>query len=74
MLSHFRKSPVYMSVIFKFALGAQELLPFSTVDTAGFLSYSPSRKGEVQEEERQALELALSLQHFNPKSEMKCLV
>ena len=69
VLSQFRKSPVYMSVIFKFALGAQELPSFSTIDTAGFLSFSPSRKGE-----REALEPALALQHFNPKSEMKCLV
>lgn len=53
MLAQFRKSPVYMSVVLKFEPGTQELPSLSTVDTASFLSFSLSRKGEVQEEERQ---------------------
>ena len=52
VLAQFEVSSLDMSFALKFDLGFHELISLSTIEAMGFLSFLPSREGEVQDVER----------------------
>lgn len=74
VLAQFEVSSLDMSFALKFDLGSHELISLSTIEAMGFLSFLPSREGEVQDVEKKPPESVFVLKHFISNSEMKGIV